>query len=183
MDIDYIVNDYKIADYSRDPYGKCLVCAKRVVYLLAQRNISYRVIGLLTWSGLSNLIPANHYAVVANIRGQAIILDPTAGQFSGWRPFYGTIDDWTAGFSQYLPHRLIKGREFISVSEAECCVGSLIMGSPVDFIGVVIQDTLWHRKIMKNRAHFAAQEQKQIQASSFSPLRELKRRLRWNYFK
>lgn len=183
MVIDYIVSDYKIADYSRDPNGKCLICAKRVVELLTQRNIPYRVIGLLTWTGLSNLTPANHYAVVASIRGQAIIIDPTAGQFSGWRPFYGTIDDWIVGFSQYLPHRLIKGREFISVSEAESCLGSLIMGSPVDFNGIVLQNTIWHSKIMKNPAHFAAQEQKQIQVSSFVPLRELKRRPRWNCFK
>jgi hypothetical protein len=181
--IDYIVSDYKIAEYSREPYGKCLVCAKRVVELLTQRNIPYRVIGLLTWSGLSNVTPANHYAVVANIGGQAIIIDPTAGQFSGCRPFYGTIDDWIAGFSQYLPHRLIKGREFISVSEAESCLASLIMGSPVDFNGIVLQNTIWHSKIMKNPVHFAAQEQKQIQASSFVPLRELKRRPRWNCFK
>ncbi|MFQ6247296.1 hypothetical protein ACLMPP_22935 [Yersinia enterocolitica] len=183
MVIDYIVRDHKIADYSRDPYGKCLVCAKRVVELLTQRNIPYRVIGLLIWSGLSNLTPANHYAVVASIGGQAIIIDPTAGQFSGWRPFYGTIDDWIAGFSQYLPRRLIKGREFISVSEAVSCLGSLIMGSPVDFNGIVLQNTIWHRKIMKNPVHFAAQEQKQIQASSFVPLRELKRRPLWNCFK
>lgn len=183
MVIDYIVSDYKIADYSLDPYGKCLACAKRVVELLTQRNIPYRVIGLLTWTGLSNLTPANHYAVVASMRGQAIIIDPTAGQFSGWRPFYGTIDDWIVGFSQYLPHQLIKGREFISVSEAESCLGSLIMGSPVDFNGIVLQNTIWHSKIMKNPARFAAQEQKQIQASSFVPLRELKRRPRWNCFK
>ncbi|MFP1451494.1 hypothetical protein ACLB1N_00170 [Escherichia coli] len=66
----------------RNPHGKCLICAKRVVEILTQhRCYPYRVIGLLTWTGLSNLTPANHYAVVASLRGQAIIINPTAGQF------------------------------------------------------------------------------------------------------
>lgn len=182
MTIDYIVNDYKIVKYSSNPRGKCLVCARRVVQLLAQRNIPYHVIGLLTWTGLSNLTPANHYAVVASINGQAIIIDPTAGQFSGWEPFYGAIDDWISCFGLYLPHRLIKGRTFTTVSAAECVLGALIMGSPVDFNGIVLQNTLWHKKIMKNPENFAAQVQKQIQASSFVPLRDL-RRAQWNCFK
>lgn len=183
MIIDYIANDYRIADYESKPHGKCLVCAIRVVELLTQCKIPYRVIGLLTWSGISNLTPANHYAVVASINGQAIIIDPTAGQFSGWKPFYGAIDDWITGFNLYLPRRLIKGREFTTIHEAESTLGSLIMGSPVDFNGIVLQDTMWHRKIMKNPAHFSALEQKKIQAQSFVPLRELKRSAQLNCFK
>ena len=54
MVINYIINDYKIQEYSRNPHGKCLICAKRVVEILTQLRIPYRVIGLLTWTGLSN---------------------------------------------------------------------------------------------------------------------------------
>lgn len=176
MNIDYIMRDYKIIEYSNVPSGKCLVCARRVVELLTKRNIRYRVIGLLTWFGLSDLTPANHYAIVAGINGKTIIIDPTAGQFAGWAPFYGTMDDWITGLGLFLPRRLIKGRKFITVSEAEIAMYSLIMGSPVDFNGIVIQDTLWHKKIMKNPSIFAAQEEKQIKASSFIPLRNIKKR-------
>lgn len=183
MSVDYIVNDYRIREYTDNPRGKCLVCAKRVVELLAQRNIPYRVIGLLSWYGLSDLTPANHYAVVASINCQAIIIDPTAGQFPAWQPFYGNIDDWITGLSLYLPHRLIKGREFVNVTEAETILGSLIMGSPLDFNGNVLQNTGWHSKIMKNPAHFSAQEQKQIQASTFFHLRRLKIKSRWNFLR
>ncbi|WP_177216213.1 hypothetical protein [Xenorhabdus koppenhoeferi] len=183
MAIDFIVDDYLIVDYSRNPHGKCLVCTKRIVELLIQRNIPYRVIGLLRWSGLSDKTPANHYAVVVSINGQAIIIDPTAGQFSGWKPFYGSIDDWIEGFKRYLSPRLIKGREFITISEAEATLGSLIIGSPVDFNGIVLQNTEWHDRIIKNPVLFATQEQKQIQASAFVPLCDLKSRTRWNCFK
>ena len=172
-----------ITNYEHNPFGKCLVCAKRVVELLRQRNISYRVIGLLAWSGLSNLTPENHYAVVANIDGQAIIIDPTAGQFLGWQPFYGAIDDWITGFGLYLPHRLIKGREFITVSEAEFSLGCFIVGSPVDFKGIVLHNTMWYERMMKNPALFAALEQKKINASTFVPLNALKKRTRWNCFR
>nr|WP_272903111.1 hypothetical protein [Xenorhabdus sp. Sc-CR9] len=183
VSIDFIVNDYLIVDYSHNPHGKCLVCAKRVVELLIQRNIPYRVIGLLRWTGLDDKTPANHYAVVASINGQAIIIDPTAGQFSGWKSFYGSIDDWIEGFEQYLSPQLIKGREFITINEAEATLGSLIMGSPVDFNGIALRNTDWHDRIIKNPVLFAALEQKQIQAAAFVPLRDLKSRTRWNCFK
>ncbi|ENZ9959720.1 hypothetical protein ACFLJF_005382 [Salmonella enterica] len=183
MSIDYIKNDYMIAEYESNPRGKCLACAKRVVQLLKQLNIPYRVIGLLTWTGLSSREPANHYAVVASINGQAIIIDPTAGQFSGWHPFYGNMDDWITGFGLYLPHKLIKGCEYTSTLEAECDLGSFFIGSPLDFNGVILQDTMWHRKIMKNPARFNTLVQKQTQALSMVPLRDLRRRSRWNCFK
>lgn len=182
MILRFIQDDYRVIEYSTKPYGSCLACAERVVEILSKRNIPYRVIGLLTWSGISNRTPANHYAVVAYIDLHPVIIDPTAGQFSGWQPFYGSMDDWIAGLSRYLPYRLIKGCEFATLYEASSVLGSLFFASPVDFSGVVLQDTLWHKKIINNLDGFSALEERQINGGRFNSLRHL-RLSKWSFFR
>lgn len=91
--IQSVKNDSAIIKLIRDPSGSCKECAIRVSQILNQHQVPYRVIALLMWSGLSDRMPANHSAIVASIDGQAIIIDPSAGQFFG-EGFYGHFDDW-----------------------------------------------------------------------------------------
>ncbi|MFI8384941.1 hypothetical protein [Pseudomonas sp. NPDC079086] len=132
---------------------------------LNQHQVTHRVIALLMWSGLSDRVPANHYAIVASIGGQAIIIDPSAGQFFG-EGFYGHFDDWMMRFDMCVPRRLIKAREFLNVREASINMGSSFFGGPMASDGVVVQRTLWYDRIIKNQAAYAEQEQRQEHANN-----------------
>lgn len=163
--IQSVKNDSAIIKLIRDPSGGCKECAIRVSQILSQYQVPYRVIALLMWSGVSDRMPANHYAIVASIDGQAIIIDPSVGQFFG-EGFYGHFDDWIMHFNMCVPRRVIKARECINVREASISMGSTFSGGPMACDGVVVQRTLWYDRIIKNQAAYAEQEQRQEHANS-----------------
>ncbi len=164
--IDEVKNDPTISKLANVP-DSCHECAIRVSQILNLHRVPYRVIALLMWAGLSDRIPSNHYAIVASIDGQAIIIDPSAGQFLPvGNGFYGRFDDWIMLFGRCVPRRLIKAREFISVREASISMGSNFFGGPMDCDGIVVQRTLWYDRIMKNQAAYLEQTQRQGNASS-----------------
>ena len=160
-----VKNDSAIIELIKHPSGSCRECAIRVSQILNQHQVPHRVIALLMWSGLSDRMPANHYAIVANIDGQATMIDPSAGQFFG-EGFYGHFDDWIMRFDMCVPRRLIKAREFLNVREASINMGSTFFGGPMDSDGVVVQRTLWYDRIIKNQAAYAEQEQRQEYANN-----------------
>ena len=158
--IENIKNNRAIAELIKLP-DSCHECAIQVSQILKQHHVPYRVIALLMWTGLSSRIPANHYAIVASIDGQAIIIDPSSGE-----GFFGHFDDWIMRFDMCVPRPLIKAREFFSVSDASICMGSAFFGGPMDCDGIVVQRTLWYDRIMKNPAAYAEQEVKAAHANS-----------------
>ncbi|PXX50352.1 Dermonecrotoxin of the Papain-like fold [Pseudomonas sp. LAMO17WK12:I10] len=166
--IDDIVNDSSVASYSKKPRNMCLACAQRVTEILDKRNVTYQVMGILTWSGINDTRPANHYAVVASIDEQKFIIDPTAGQFGNSQAFYGGLDQWSTQLKENLPHRLIKVREFRTLSQATAKIGT-IWADPMDFEGSILQDTSWHQRILKNSVAFRAQQQRDIRANFGAP--------------
>lgn len=164
--IDEVKNDGAIAKWVNVP-DSCHECAIRVSQILNLHRVPYRVIALLMWAGLSDRIPSNHYAIVASIDGQAIIIDPSAGQFLPvGKGYYGHFEDWIMLFDMCVPRRLIKAREFISVREASISMGSNFFGGPMDCYGIVVQRTLWYDRIMKNQAAYLDQKQRQENANS-----------------
>lgn len=125
-------------------------------------KIPYRVIGVFFWQGVSDTMPENHFAVVANIDGKGIVIDPTAGQFPGWSAFYGDVNMWFDQLNHYSPNKAIKAREFSTVRDAYLNVGSLFWGAPLSFQGIVLQSPTWHDRMIKNKSSFLAQQNKKF---------------------
>lgn len=162
--INAIRQDREVLHYETDQNLKCKECTTHITRLLRRRHCRHRVIGLLIWRGLSDTLPGNHYAVVAETSEGPIIIDPTFGQFSGDGPFYGRYDEWVSALRRALPNRLIRAAEFLSTGEAERCVGSFFVGDPTSFDGIVIQTTTWFERIQRNPIVYATYKKARLRA-------------------
>jgi len=165
-----IFNDEQIAKFVDSPSNNCFASARRVAELVHEQGVEYKVRGMLSWTGVRDTCPDNHFAVCVNLDGKDYVIDPTAAQFGECKPMVVEESTWKRKLASALQNQATAYKDYGTPGEAQAGAGALYQGGPMSFEGstsLVTPD--WFNRLKTNsvaRRKLSALAEKEEQASS-----------------
>jgi len=170
-----VLSDAEVVRMIDSPKDRCFDCAARVQCILNYHGIANATRGLFIWTGTSDELPENHFAVLVRAAGAVLVIDPTAAQFPGCEPMVATSHEWGERIAEACRGKAVLYRDYPNLAQARIAVHPLFRGSPLDFDGHALGAPAWYRRIVEAPQAFRAVRQRQADRDSADLYRRLRR--------